>query len=278
MPTTTERASEPTAQSDAKEIRQLVRRSLLLQGAFNYERFQNLGLWWVLRPMLDRLYPDRTERTAAYKRHLVYFNTHPWTVGPVLGVVAGMERKRAAGAEELTDETINSVKVGMMAPLAGIGDSMVFGTIRPIMGGVCAALAVNGNIAGPIIFFLGLLVIQFAFRIYGTSLGYRHGTRFFEHLDPAQIERLKSSATILGLAVTGALVATLLKVSTPLSYHNGEATLKLQESLDQVLPFALPLAATLVVFMLMRRRVSPIIVLLGAAVVGFVGGYFGVLA
>jgi mannose/fructose/sorbose-specific phosphotransferase system IID component len=270
----TEEVSEPDARRD---IRQLALRSVLLQGAFNYERFQNLGLWWTLRPFLDRIYRDREERAAAYKRHLVYFNTHPWIVGPILGVIVGMERRRAEGAEGLDDEAINSVKVGMMAPLAGIGDSLLFGTIRPILGGVCATLAVSGNIAGPIIFFVALLALQVASRLYGTSLGYRQGTRFFERLDPTAIDRIKAGATMVGLAVTGALVATLLTVSTPLAYHKGHQTLKLQESLDQVLPAMLPLAATLIVFWLVRRRVSAVVVLLGVTVVGLVGGYFGVL-
>jgi mannose/fructose/sorbose-specific phosphotransferase system IID component len=270
----TEQVPEPDARRD---IRRLALRSVLLQGAFNYERFQNLGLWWTLRPFLDRIHRDRDERAAAYKRHLVYFNTHPWIVGPILGVVVGMERRRAEGAEGLDDEAINSVKVGMMAPLAGIGDSLLFGTIRPILGGVCATLAVSGNIAGPIIFFVALLALQAAARVYGTSLGYRQGTRFFERLDPEAIDRVKAGATMVGLAVTGALVATLLTVSTPLAYHKGHETLKVQESLDQVLPAMLPLAATLIVFWLVRRRVSAVVVLLGVTVVGLVGGYFGVL-
>jgi PTS system mannose-specific IID component len=271
----TEEVPEPDARRD---IRRLALRSVLLQGAFNYERFQNMGLWWTLRPFLDRIHRDRDERAAAYKRHLAYFNTHPWIVGTILGVIVGMERRRAEGAEGIDDEAINSVKVGMMAPLAGIGDSLLFGTVRPILGGVCATLAVDGNIAGPIIFFVALLALQVASRVYGTSLGYRQGTRFFERLDPEAIDRVKAGATMVGLAVTGALVATLLTVSTPLAYHKGHETLKVQDSLDQVLPAMLPLAATLIVFWLVRRRVSAVVVLLGVTVVGLVGGYFGVLA
>ncbi|WP_212914185.1 PTS system mannose/fructose/sorbose family transporter subunit IID [Streptomyces sp. TS71-3] len=271
----TEEATEPDGR---RNIRRLALRSVLLQGAFNYERFQNLGLWWTLRPFLDRMYRDRDERAAAYKRHLAYFNTHPWIVGPILGIVVGMERRRAQGAEGLDDEAINSVKVGMMAPLAGIGDSLLFGTIRPILGGVCATLAVSGNIAGPIIFFVALLALQIVARFYGTSLGYRQGTRFFERLDTAAVDQVKAGATMVGLAVTGALVATLLTVSTPLAYHKGHQTLKLQDSLDQVLPGMLPLAAALLVFWLVRRRVSAVVILLGITVVGLVGGYFGILA
>lgn len=259
------------------EIRRLTWRGLLLQGGFNYERFQNLGFWWMMRPTLDRLYPDREERAQAYQRHLVYFNTNPWVVGPIAGVATAMEEQRAAGAENLDDEAINSVKVGLMAPLAGIGDSLVFGTIRPILAAVCAAMAISGNVVGPILFFVALLVVQVAMRGWGTSTGYRSGTRFFEKLSPAQLDRIKQGATIVGLAVTGALVATMLKVTTPWSYTSGESTIALQDQLDAVLPAVLPLLATLGVYLLIRRRVSPVWVLLGTLVVGLVCGFFGIL-
>lgn len=232
----------------------------------------------MMRPVLDRAYPSQQDRADAYARHLVYFNTNPWVVGPIAGIVASMEKQRAKGDVPLDDEAITSVKVGLMAPLAGIGDSLIFGTLRPIMSGICAALAISGNVAGPVIYFVALLAVQFLLRAYGVSAGLRQGTKFFERLAPEQIERLKVGAATVGLAVTGALVATLLPLSTPLTYQKGDTEISLQDSLDQVLPAMLPLAVTLLVFLFIRRRVSPTLVLIGAAVVGLVAGYFGVIA
>lgn len=259
-------------------IRSLAWRGLLLQGGFNYERFQNLGFWWMLRPLLDKLYPNRDDRASAYTRHLTYFNTNPWVVGPIAGVVASMEEKRARGDESVADETITSVKVGLMAPLSGIGDSLVFGTIRPILAAVCAALAISGNVLGPVIFLLGLLATQIAMRAWGTSIGYRAGTKFLAQVGGAQLDKVKEGATIAGLAVTGALVATLLPITTPFTYENGDASIALQDQLDAILPGLLPLAASLAVFWLIRKRVSPVWVLIGTLVVGLVAGFFGVLA
>ena len=104
----------PVAHSDHAKVRSLTLRGLLLQGAFNYERFQNLGFWWMLRPTLDRLYPDKQDRAAAYQRHMAYFNTNAWVIGPIAGVVTAMEEQRSKGATEFDDEAINSVKVGLM--------------------------------------------------------------------------------------------------------------------------------------------------------------------
>ncbi|BCJ30861.1 PTS system mannose/fructose/sorbose family transporter subunit IID [Actinocatenispora sera] len=270
-------ASEPDTAETRREIRRLTFRGLLVQAGFNYERYQNLGFWWMMRPLLDKLYPGKAERAAAYQRHLVYFNTHPWLIGPIAGVTAVMERQRANRAENIDDETISSVKIGLMAPLAGIGDSLVFGTLRPILGAVCAAMAVTGNVAGALIFFFGLLAIQFGIRFWTTSAGYHTGVRFFDRISPETIDRIRRGATMVGLAVAGGLVATLLKVQTPWTYTNGHQKIKLQDQLDAVLPAMLPLAVTLLVFVLLRRRVSPVWVLLGTLVVGLVLGYFGVL-
>lgn len=258
-------------------VRRLFWRSFLLQSAFNFERFQNLGFWWTLRTALNRLYPDREERREAYKRHLTFFNTHPWMVGPVVGVVASMEARRAAGERGIDSNGINSVKVSMMGPLAGLGDSLIFGAIRPVLSGVCAALAVDGNVLGPIIFLVAINAVHLPVRWYGVSWGYRYGERFFERLDPQQIERFKTAATAVGLTVVGALVATLISINTPLTYRKGESTVSVQDALDQVLPMAIPLAAALGAFWLLRRRLSPVWVLVIVAVVGIVGGYFGVL-
>ena len=138
-------------------------------------------------------------------------------------------------------------------------------------------MAVAGNVAAPIVFFLVLTATQVAMRVWGTSVGYRSGTRFLENLAPTQVDRIKQGAAVVGLAVTGALVATLLPVTTPLSYTSGGQTIALQKQLDSVLPALLPLTATLVVYILIRRRVSPLWVLLGTLVAGLLCGYFGIL-
>ena len=262
---------------DKSDIRALFWRSFLLQAAFNFERFQNLGWWWGLKPMLQKLYPDREDLAQAYKRHLVFFNTSPWTSGPIFGVVASMEESKARGEADLDDESINSVKVSMMGPLAGIGDSLFFGALRPVLSGVCAALAVTGNPVGPILFFVAFNSVQVLSRWYGVTFGYHYGVRFFEKLDLSQIERVKEGATMVGLLVVGALAATLLKIGSPLTYHSGKAAISVQDSIDQVLPAAIPLAFTLLVFFLIRRRISATWVLVIITVVGLVGGYFGFL-
>ena len=96
-------------------------RSQFLQGSWNYERMQNGGWAFSLIPALKKLYPNPEDSKAALKRHLEFFNTHPYIASPILGVTLALEEDRANGAP-IDDATIQGVKVGMMGPLAGIGD------------------------------------------------------------------------------------------------------------------------------------------------------------
>src|SRR5574337_1009120 len=144
---------------DKKIRRSVMWRSMFLQGSWNYERMQNGGWAYSLIPALKKLYPSGEEAKEALKRHLEFFNTHPYVAAPIIGVTLALEEERANGAD-IDDAAIQGVKVGMMGPLAGIGDPVFWFTVRPILGALGASLAQSGNIMGPIIFFLGWNIIR----------------------------------------------------------------------------------------------------------------------
>ncbi len=83
------------------------------QGSWNFERMQNLGFAYIMAPAIKRLYPDPSQRKAAMKRHLQFFNTSPIMQSLITGVVLSMEEDRANGAD-ISDDTINAVKTAMM--------------------------------------------------------------------------------------------------------------------------------------------------------------------
>ena len=90
-------------------------RSQFLQGSWNYERMQNGGWAFSLIPALKKLYPNKEEASDALKRHLEFFNTHPYIAAPILGVTLALEEEKANGAD-IDDAAIQGVKVGMMGP------------------------------------------------------------------------------------------------------------------------------------------------------------------
>lgn len=149
-------------------------RSNLQQASFNFERIHGLGFCYDMIPAIKRLYPLKEDQVAALKRHLVFFNTTPAVCGPVIGVTAAMEEARANGAE-IDDGAINGIKVGLMGPLAGVGDPLVWGTLRPITAALGASLALSGNVLGPLLFFFIFNAVRLAMKWYGLQIGFNKG-------------------------------------------------------------------------------------------------------
>ncbi|MGE5673535.1 MAG: PTS system mannose/fructose/sorbose family transporter subunit IID [Mycobacterium leprae] len=259
------------------DLRTLFYRSFALQGSFNYERMQGLGFAWALLPLIKKLYSTKEERAAALKRHLAFFNTHPWTAGPIFGMVASMEERMASGDGVVDEEGIQAIKGGLMGPLAGIGDSLFFSTLRPIIAGIAVTLALTGNFLAPLLFVVGLNAIHIWVAWAGLDYGYKLGDRFLEQMESMQIQKVMEGAAIVGLMVLGALVATWLNVQTPMVYTMQKASIPVQKMLDGILPKMLPLAITLLVFRYVRKGKSATIVLLALVLLGLVGGYLNIL-
>ena len=142
-----------------QDRRSVALRSTFLQGSWNYERMQNGGWCFAMIPAIKKLYTNKEDQKAALKRHLEFFNTHPYVASPVLGVTLALEEEKANGAQ-VDDAAIQGVKVGMMVPLAGVGDPVFWFTARPMLGALGASLAMGGSILGPILFFVLWNVIR----------------------------------------------------------------------------------------------------------------------
>ncbi|MDN6626143.1 MAG: PTS system mannose/fructose/sorbose family transporter subunit IID [Pisciglobus halotolerans] len=190
-------------------------RSQFLQASWNYERMQNVGWAYSMIPALRKLYSDKEDRAQAMKRHLEFFNTHPYLAAPVLGVTMTLEEEKAAGAE-IDNAAIQGVKIGMMGPLAGVGDPIFWGTIRPVLGAFAASLALSKSILGPIIFFLAWNVIRMAFLWYSQELGYKQGSNITEDLSGGLMQKITQGASILGMFIMGVLVPRWTTMNFPL--------------------------------------------------------------
>ncbi len=157
------------------DIRGVFLRSNLFQGSWNFERMQALGFCFSMVPAIRRLYPENNEaRKQAIRRHLEFFNTQPFVAAPILGVTLALEEQRANGAE-IDDGAINGIKVGLMGPLAGVGDPIFWGTVRPVFAALGAGIAMSGSLLGPLLFFILFNLVRLATRYYGVAYGYSKG-------------------------------------------------------------------------------------------------------
>lgn len=186
-------------------------RSTFIQGSWNYERMQNGGWCYAMLPAIKKLYKTKEDRILAMQRHLEFFNTHPYIASPIIGVTLALEEERANGAP-VDDVAIQGVKVGMMGPLAGVGDPVFWFTVRPMLGALGASLALAGNILGPIIFFLAWNIIRWAFMWYTQEFGYRAGSKITDDLSGGLLQKVTKGASILGMFVLGSLVQRWVNV------------------------------------------------------------------
>ena len=267
-----------------KDLINIFIRSNFLLGSFNFERMQAIGFCVSLLPALRKVYKDnKQEMAAAMKRHLEFFNTQPFLATPIMGITAAMEEKRANGAD-ISDQTISGVKVGLMGPLAGVGDPIFWGTLRPVLAALGAGIALTGSIMGPLIFFIVFNAIRLATNWYGVMYGYSKGTELVNEMGGNKMRFLTEGSSVLGLLVMGALVAKWTTVNMPLvlsSYTNSageQVTTTVQTILDSLMPGIVPLLMTFACMWLLRKNVNPLLIILGLFALGIVGYAIGLFA
>ena len=281
-----------------------------LQGSWNYERMQNGGWAFSMIPAIKKLYPKKEDQIAALKRHLEFYNTHPYVSAPVIGVTLALEEGRANG-QPIDDVAIQGVKVGMMGPLAGVGDPVFWFTVRPILGALGASLALGGSILGPILFFVLWNVIRLAFLWYTQEFGYKAGASISSDLSGGMLGKVTEGASILGMFIIGALVERWVSISfTPIVSNipqqagayidwssipagadgihkalslyaqlgpTGLEQMKvttLQQNLDSLIPGLAAVGLTLLCCYLLKKKVSPIVIILALFAVGVIGRFF----
>ena len=298
----------------SKEARKKVWwRHQFLQGSWNYERMQNGGWAYSIIPAIKELYTEKEDQVEALKRHLEFYNTHPYVSSPVMGVTLAMEEERAAGTH-IDDAAIQGVKVGMMGPLAGVGDPVFWFTLRPILGALGASFALSGSIIGPLLFFVLWNVIRMVFEWKTQEMGYKAGNQITKDLSGGLLGRITLMASILGMFIIGALVQRWVSINfavnvaeitqqpgsyidwatLPAGAEGIQQALKqfadigptaldpvkvttLQQNLDSLIPGLVPLLLTLGICKLLKKNVSPIAIIIALFIIGIIARYFHIM-
>ena len=260
---------QPANQLDKKTLNKMVWRSLFLQASFNYERMQAAGWLYGILPGLEKIHTDKEDLSKSMKHNLEFFNTHPFLVTFVMGIVLSLEQQKA------DTNTIRAVRVAAMGPLGGIGDAIFWFTLVPIAAGITANMAINGSILGPILFLLIFNAVQFGIRYWLMNWSYNLGSKAIEILTK-NAKELTRSASLLGVFIVGALTSNYGATRLAIEIPNGEAPINIQNILDGVLPQMIPLALTLFLFFLIKKKKwSPVLCIGLLLVLGIVGAFIG---
>lgn len=227
-----------------------------------YDRMIAPSLLWAITPILKKLYKNEEDRREAYVRHTQFYNTQAvWGGGTILGITASLEEARAKslaeGKEEeaVSPEVINSTKVGLMGPLAGIGDAIDSGTVQYILIAIALPWAQAGSALGSLFPWIGFVALTFIYGYYFTKLGHRLGrTAAAEIIGGANIRKIINGLSVLGLFMMGILAANYVKVSSSLKWAISGKEFVLQDILNSILPGLLPLATVLGVYFYFDKK------------------------
>ena len=245
---------------------------------FSQEHMQTFGYLTSMLPIVEELYKDKAEQKEAMQTYTAFFNTEPQLGALVVGITAGLEEARANG-DAVDGETINGMRAGLMGPIAGIGDSLVVGTLIPVLLGIALGLSKGGNPIGALFYILVWNVLIYGGMRFAYFKGYELGDKAVEFLVGPKGQALRKAISVIGGMVIGAVAATWVSVTTSLELKNadGEAFLKLQEKIDGVYLGLLTAGfITLCWWLMAKKKVSPNLVMLLLVVIALIGVALGI--
>jgi len=245
---------------------------------YNYERLMANGFVHALSPVLKKLYGENEEEMKkALQRHLVFFNTEPHFGSIIGGMTVAMEEQKAQG-KPISTKMINSLKTGLMGPVAGIGDTLWQGTLIPITLSFGISFGATGNLVGPLFYAIVMpsimLFIAYNLWMKGYILG-KEGVQ--KLLAGNMLQKVMNTAQTMGAIVLGGLAANFVKLSSPLSIKMGNSMLSVQTGvLNKLLLGLLPLSITLFTLLLLNKKMKSTTVLLILTIIAGVGALVGI--
>ncbi|ANK66155.1 PTS fructose transporter subunit IID (plasmid) [Loigolactobacillus backii] len=252
--------------------RAAVRYNFMAVNIFNYESQMGPAVAWSLAPALRKIYPNDDEYQMALENHFNYYNSTTVMSSLILGATLAMEERDGIGAKD----AVQSLKTSLMGPLAGVGDTLVWVLWPTIMGSISGYMALQGNPLGAVVWFVANIAFWFV-KLKMFDVGFTSGTKLITSLGE-KINIFTESASIVGLSVVGALVATVVKISMPVVFQFGKVKLNLQTGVfDKIMPALLPALLTLLIYKLLgSKKWTPTRIILLVIAISLVGTFFGI--
>jgi PTS system galactosamine-specific IID component len=254
------------------DITKVALRSVLNQSGFNYEKMQGIGFTAAMVPALKKIYKnDKKGLIQATQDNLEFINTHNVLVPFLMSLMLSLQENKE------DPKVVKSIKVSLFGPMAGIGDAIFWFTILPITAGICASFASDGNVLGPIIFFL-VFLSAFLLRIPLAHIGYNMGVKAVDVIR-TNVEKVSRAATILGVTVLGALIASYVHINilTTIEAGDGNAISLQTNFFDKIFPNILPFGFTFLMLYFVKKKISPVILITCTLILSILLSYLGIL-
>lgn len=254
------------------DLNRMAFRTLLNQACFNYERMQNIGFTASMAPELEKIYDgDKEQLAEVLEDNLEFINTHNVLLSFLIGLMLSLYEKGEK------PETVRNIKVALFGPLAGIGDAIFWFTLMPIMSGICASFASEGNILGPILYFI-VFFLAFLLRFPLAHIGYSMGTKAFDVIQK-NTQKINQCASIVGVTILGGLIASYVSLTLLPTIDTGNGiVVSIQEAfIDMIFPNLLPFLFTFACYGLLKKKVNPTMLILGTLVLAIFGSLIGLV-
>lgn len=249
-----------------KEFWSVFFRSLTLDSSWNYERMQNLAFAFTMAPIIRKLYKTKEERAEALTRHLEFMSITPHLSTLLFGITSAMEEENAKN-QEFDSSSISAVKSSLMGPIAGVGDSFFWGTLKVIATGIAISLSNQGSIMGPIAFLLIINVPHFVLRYICLDKGIKYGTKFFGDIaESGLVQSITESASVMGLMVIGAMTALNVNFELTMQVGGGEIAQSLQTYVDEIMLGFFPAFFFITIYWLLGKKIKTTSLLMGVII------------
>lgn len=255
-------------------------RAFFLQNGFNYSNYQGCGYANIIYPAVKKLYSgDKEKICKVLEDNCEFYNTNPHFIPFITSLHLVMMDN------DIPQEEANGIKMALMGPLAGIGDSLSQFCIAPLFSTIAASLAGDGLIIGPIFFFLAMNLVLTGIKVATGLYGYKLGTSVIDKLS-AQMENISKIANTIGVTVIAGLAATFVKINIPFTFSAGkvkegavQSIVSIQGMLDKIAPALLPMLLTLLIYYLIKyKKWTTYHLVILIVIIGIIGSWLGILA
>lgn len=257
---------------DKKDLRKVAHRWIRsCIATYGYEMQLAPSVVYALSSALRKIYKDDEDYKKSLNNHFKYFNCMPWLAKILLGASLAIEDTQGIDGMD----AVQDLKVGLMGPLSGIGDTIGWVMIPTIFGSIAGYMAIEGNAVGLIIWLI-INAIFWVIRLRLVEIGYYQGVKFITKFGE-KINVFTEAASILGLSVVGCLIPSVVKLVCGLNFKSGDVILSVQDQIDSIMPSLLPVAAVGIMYYLVKvRKVKMNYIILGTLVLSMIGAAFGI--
>lgn len=239
---------------------------------YNYELQMAGSVVYAMEPALRKIYEKDEEFAQALENHFTYFNTHPWIANLVVGAALAIEDNQGLEGKE----AVQNLKVSLMGPLAGVGDSIFWVLIPTIFGSIGGYMALEGSPMG-LIAWLIYSIAMFVIRPRLVVTGYHGGMNLLQNFGQ-KLNAFTEAISAMGLMVVGCLISSTSKITTPLTFTTGEVSKGIQEILDSILPSMIPVFLLLAICALLKKKIKLTWIIWIVIIVSWICAAFGLLA